>query len=118
QGRREGGGAFATRGTKESTGTRLFCVAGHVQRQGVYEVQMGTTLRELLELAGPTRKTQAVLLGGAAGSFVMPEQFDVPLSFEGTRAIGATPGAGAVIVFDDPADMQAALLRIVRFLRV
>src|SRR5213596_1925242 len=68
----EGGAAFATMGTKESTGTRLFCVSGHVQRRGVYEVQMGTTLRELLELAGPTRKTQAVLLGGAAGSFVMP----------------------------------------------
>jgi len=113
----EGGAAFATMGTKESTGTRLFCVSGHVQRQGVYEVQMGTTLRELLELAGPTRKTQAVLLGGAAGSFVMPEQFDVPLSFEGTRAIGATLGSGAVIVFDDTADMKVAMLRIARFFR-
>ena len=113
----EGGAAFATMGTKESTGTRLFCVSGHVQRRGVYEVQMGTTLRELLELAGPTRKTQAVLLGGAAGSFVMPEQFDVPLSFEGTRAIGATLGSGAVIVFDDTANMKAAMLRIARFFR-
>ena len=113
----EGGAAFATMGTKESTGTRLFCVSGHVQRQGVYEVQMGTTLRELLELAGPTRKTRAVLLGGAAGSFVMPEQFDVPLSFEGTRAIGATLGSGAVIVFDDTANMKAAMLRIARFFR-
>ena len=113
----EGDAAFATMGTKESTGTRLFCVSGHVQRQGVYEVQMGTTLRELLELAGPTRKTQAVLLGGAAGSFVMPEQFDVPLSFEGTRAIGATLGSGAVIVFDDTANMKAAMLRIARFFR-
>jgi len=113
----EGGAAFATMGTKESTGTRLFCVSGHVQRQGVYEVQMGTTLRELLELAGPTRKTHAVLLGGAAGSFVMPEQFDVPLSFEGTRAIGATLGSGAVIVFDDTADMKVAMLRIARFFR-
>src|SRR5438876_163613 len=112
-----GGAAFATIGTKESTGTRLFCVSGHVQRRGVYEVQMGTTLRELLELAGPTRKTQAVLLGGAAGSFVMPEQFDVPLSFEGTRAIGATLGSGAVIVFDDTADMKVAMLRIARFFR-
>ena len=113
----EGGAAFATMGTKESTGTRLFCVSGHVQRRGVYEVQMGTTLRELLELAGPTRKTRAVLLGGAAGSFVMPEQFDVPLSFEGTRAIGATLGSGAVIVFDDTANMKAAMLRIARFFR-
>jgi NADH-quinone oxidoreductase subunit F len=60
---------------------------------------------------------QAVLLGGAAGSFVTPDQLDVPLSFEGTRAIGATLGSGAVIVFDETADMKRALLRIARFFR-
>jgi NADH-quinone oxidoreductase subunit F len=82
---------------------------------------MGTSLRALLmEHAGglrPGRTLQAVLLGGAAGSFVMPSQLDVPLSFEGTRAIGATLGSGAVIVFDDTADMKPVLLRIARFFR-
>jgi len=96
--------------------TRLFCVSGHVVRPGVYEVPLGTPLREVLEMAG-ARNIQAVLLGGAAGSFLAADQFDVPLSFDGTRAIGATLGSGSVIVFDETADMRAALLRIARFFR-
>ena len=81
---------------------------------------MGTPLRALLELAGglrPGRTLQAVLLGGAAGSFLTPQQLDVPLSFDGVRAIGATLGSGAVMVFDDTADMRQVLLRIARFFR-
>ena len=100
--------------------TRLFCVSGHVLRPGVYEVAMGTPLRALIELAGglrPGRTMQAVLLGGAAGSFLTPDQLEVPLSFEGARAIGATLGSGAVMVFDDTADMRQVLLRIARFFR-
>jgi NADH-quinone oxidoreductase subunit F len=117
----EGGAAFASTGTKDSTGTRLFCVSGQVMQPGLYEVPMGTTLRELLNgHAGglrPGRTLQTVLLGGAAGSFVTPAQLDVPLSFEGTRAIGATLGSGAVLVFDDTTDMKGILLRIARFFR-
>ncbi len=102
--------------TGDFSNTRLFCVSGHVQRPGVYEVPMGTPLRELLEMSG-AREIQAVLLGGAAGSFLTPDQLDVPLSFDGTRAIGATLGSGAVIVFDESADMRDTLLRIARFFR-
>jgi len=115
-----GGAAFATTGTTESTGTRLFCLSGHVREPGLYEVPMGTTLRALIDLAGGVRDggtLQAVLLGGAAGSFVTEKQLDVPLSFEGTRAIGATLGSGAVIVLDDTADLKQILLRIARFFR-
>ncbi len=116
----EGGAAFAATGTPDSSGTRLFCLSGHVRRPGVYEVPMGTTLRALIEVAGGVpegRKLQAVLLGGAAGSFVTEKQLDVPLTFEGTRAIGATLGSGAVMVLDDTADLEAILLRIARFFR-
>ena len=116
----EGGAAFATTGTQESTGTRLFCVSGTVGEPGLYEVPMGTTLRSLIELAGGLRRErslQAVLLGGAAGSFVTEQQLDVPLSFEGTRAIGATLGSGAVIVLYDSVDVGQVLLRIARFFR-
>ena len=105
----------------EFADTRLFCVSGQVLQPGVYEVPMGTPLRSLLfDHAGgllPGRTLQAVLLGGAAGSFLAPAQLDVPLSFDGTRAIGATLGSGAVIVFDDTADMKKVLLRIARFFR-
>jgi NADH-quinone oxidoreductase subunit F len=117
---KHGSGEFATVGTPESAGTRLFCVSGHVRGPGLYEVPMGTTLRELMQLAGGLREgrsLRAVLLGGAAGSFVTESQLDVPLSFEGTRAIGATLGSGAVIVFDDTADLEQVLLRIARFFR-
>jgi len=112
----EGGAAFASVGTKDSAGTRLFCLSGAVRNPGIYEVTMGTPLRALLEQAG-VHDIQAVLLGGAAGSFLTPDQIDVPLSFEGTRAIGATLGSGAVIVFDDATDMKQILLRIARFFR-
>ena len=116
----EGAAAFAATGTPDSTGTRLFCLSGHVRSPGVYEVPMGTTLRALIDLAGGLhdgRSLRAVLLGGAAGSFVTEKQLDVPLSFEGTRAIGATLGSGAVIVLDDTADIESILLRIARFFR-
>ena len=115
----EGAAAFASVGTPESTGTRLFCVSGAVQRPGVYEVPLGTTLGSLIDLAGgPSgRSIQAVLLGGAAGSFVRGDERDIPLSFEGARAAGVTLGSGVVMVFDESADLRDTLLRIARFFR-
>ncbi len=112
----EGGAAFAAIGTEASTGTRLFCLSGHVERPGLYEVPFGTTLRELLELA-EARPAKAVLLGGAAGVFLGPDDLDLPLTFEDTRAVGATLGSGVVIVFDESADLADAVLRIAAFFR-
>ncbi len=100
-----GGPAFASIGAGRSTGTKLFCVAGAVHTPGVYEVDFGTTLRELLALAGGVRgDLRTVLLGGAAGGFVSPDQLDVPLTLEGTREIGATLGSGVVLAVDTSAD--------------
>lgn len=116
----QGGAAYASIGTENSTGPRLFCVCGHVERPGVYEAPMGTTLRQLLAMAGGTAGTgrlQAILLGGAAGTFVSPKEIDVPLTFEGTRAIGATLGSGVVMLFDDSVDLKRILLRIAAFFR-
>jgi NADH-quinone oxidoreductase subunit F len=114
----QGGAAYASVGTESSTGPRLFCLCGHVERPGIYEAPMGTTLRQLLTLAGGTAGTgrlQAILLGGAAGTFISPKEIDVPLTFEGTRAIGATLGSGVVMLFDDSIDLRRILLRIARF---
>ncbi|HEY2498608.1 MAG TPA: NAD(P)H-dependent oxidoreductase subunit E [Candidatus Angelobacter sp.] len=116
----QGGATYASVGTESSTGTRLFCLCGHVERPGIYEVPMGTTLRQLLAIAGGTAGTgrlQAILLGGAAGTFISPKEIDVPLTFEGTRAIGATLGSGVVMLFDDSIDMRRILLRIAAFFR-
>jgi len=89
-----------------------------VQTPGVYEVDFGTTLRELLGLAGGVRgELRTVLLGGAAGGFVSPDQLDVPLTLEGTREIGATLGSGVVLAIDTSADVPAMLRRIAAFFR-
>jgi NADH-quinone oxidoreductase subunit F len=113
----EGWEAYAARGTEGSTGTRLFCLSGHVERPGLYEVEHGTTLRSLLELAGTPRPLKAVLLGGAAGTFVGPDALDLPLTFEDTRAGGATLGSGVVMAFDESGDLVDAVLRIAAFFR-
>ena len=96
--------------------TRLFCVSGHVERPGLYELPLGAPLRELLELAG-ARPPTAVLLGGAAGSFLRPDQLDLPLSFEAAREAGVSLGSGVVLVYDESADLVDPVLRIAEFFR-
>ena len=107
-------------GKKDSANLRLFCLCGHIVRPGVYEIAMGTTLRDLITQAGGVGgngRLQAVLLGGAAGAFVSPKELDTPLTFEATRAIGATLGSGVVMLFDDSIDLKKILLRIAAFFR-
>ncbi len=116
----EGGPAFAAVGTPQSTGTKLFCLSGCIERPGVYEVPFGATLRGLIESAGGVRRgrtLKAVLLGGAAGTFVTPDELDLPLTFEGTRAAGASLGSGVVMLFDDTIDLADIVLRIAAFFR-
>jgi NADH-quinone oxidoreductase subunit F len=114
----ESGAGFARTGTRESTGTKLFCLSGHVTSPGVYEVPFGATIRHLLELAGGvTGDLRAVLLGGAAGVFVGPDQLDVPLTFEGTRDAGVPMGSGVVMAFNTSTDFTAITARIAEFFR-
>ena len=116
----DGSDAFASIGTEGSTGPKLFCLSGHVSRPGVYEVEFGATLGDLIAGAGGVpggRAIRAILLGGAAGVFVGPDALDAPLTFEGTRAIGATLGSGVVMVFDETADLVGTLRRIAQFFR-
>jgi NADH-quinone oxidoreductase subunit F len=115
-----GGAAYSRIGTPGSAGYRLFCLCGHVAMPGVYEVSFGATLRQVIELAGGVGGNghlQAVLLGGAAGVFVAPAELDMPLTFEGTRATGATLGSGVVMLLDDSIDLKRILLRIAAFFR-
>jgi NADH-quinone oxidoreductase subunit F len=116
----EGGGAFAERGTESSTGMRLFCLSGCVERPGLYEAPFGITLREVLDMAGGVstgHELRAVLLGGAAGAFVGPDMLDLELSFEATRAAGVTLGSGVIMVFDETVPLVPVLLRIAGFFR-
>jgi NADH-quinone oxidoreductase subunit F len=116
----EGGAAFAAVGTAQSTGTRLFCLCGHVQTPGLYEAPLGGTLRAIIDLAGglrPGARLQTVLLGGAAGTFVRPDELDLKLTHEDTRAAGTTLGSGVVMVVDDTIDVRDLILRIAAFFR-
>ena len=106
-------------GTERSPGPKLFCMSGQVQRPGLYEVPFGITLRHLLfDLAGglkPRRKLQAVLMGGAAGAFAVEKDLDVVLSFGNLSAAGLPLGSGAVMVFDDSANLRDVLKRLAHF---
>ncbi|MFE1587443.1 NAD(P)H-dependent oxidoreductase subunit E [Streptomyces sp. NPDC058737] len=113
----QGAQAYAAIGTPASTGPKLFCVSGTVARPGVYELPFGATLGELLTLAGVRDNLRAVLLGGAAGGFVRPDELDIPLTFEGTREAGTTLGSGVVMAFDDTVPLPRLLLRIAEFFR-
>ena len=97
---------------EDTRDTRLFCVSGDVDRPGLYELELGTPLRTLLDLAG-AEPPKAVLLGGAAGTFLGPDQLDIPLSFDA----GVTLGSGVVMVFGQDADLVSAVLRIAEFFR-
>ncbi|MEV4758643.1 NAD(P)H-dependent oxidoreductase subunit E [Micromonospora sp. NPDC049559] len=114
-----GGPAYAAVGTPTSTGTKLYCVSGAVARPGVYELPFGANLRELLELAGRPEGSEltAVLMGGAAGSFIRADEVDIPLTFEGTRAAGTALGSGVVLALDEGVDLGGILLRIAGFFR-
>ncbi|MGI9600264.1 MAG: NADH-ubiquinone oxidoreductase-F iron-sulfur binding region domain-containing protein [Acidimicrobiales bacterium] len=114
----DGPDAYRSRGTEQSPGTKLFCLSGSVARPGLYEVAMGTTLGRLLEQGGGVLgDLQAILMGGAAGTFVGPDALDLPLTLEDARAAGTTLGSGVVMVFDQQVDMTPVVVRIAEFFR-
>ncbi len=103
---------YCTYGTPQSSGPWLFCLSGDIESPGIYEVTHPVTLNELLKSAGGVKNgagLQTVLLGGAAGKFVHPDQLNVRLTQEDARAAGLTLGSGAVMVFSDQADLKQTL---------
>jgi NADH-quinone oxidoreductase subunit F len=93
---------FRTMGTEQSPGTKLFSVSGHVARPGNYEAALGTTLAEVIDLAGGIpdgRKLKAVIPGGASAPWVADTS--LPMSFEALQAAGTMLGSGAVVVMDE-----------------
>jgi NADH-quinone oxidoreductase subunit F len=108
---------FKQFGTEKSTGTKLVSVSGHVNQAGVYEIKPGITLRELLDnfCGGVDGELKAILMGGAAGTFLIPDEINVKLTFEDLRAIGSTFGSGAIIVFNETVDILDLLRRLAHF---
>jgi NADH-quinone oxidoreductase subunit F len=105
-------------GTADSPGTKLFCLSGHVVRPGIYEIPFGATIQELIEMAGGVpggKAIQAVLMGGAAGKFIGPEELDMPLTYEDSRTREIPLGSGVVMVFDETVDLRITLYELSRF---
>lgn len=112
-----GADSFRQHGTQHSTGTKLLSVSGHVHHPGVYEIIPGLTLGELLEdmCGGIVGELQAVLIGGAAGTFLTPDELDVRLTFEDLRTIEASFGSGAILVFNSSVNLRDILHRLAKF---
>ncbi len=107
-------------GVGDSDGLKFFAVSGHVERPGVYCVPMGTTIRNLLELAGGVAggaALGAVQPGGASSNFLGPEHLDVPLDFDTLAEAGSMLGSGALVVVAEGTDALAAATNVLRFFR-
>jgi NADH-quinone oxidoreductase subunit F len=103
----------------KSTGTRVFCLSGHVKRPGNYEVPMGITFREMIyEIAGGMRKDKplkAFIPGGASAAFLTPEHLDVKMDFESVAQAGSMLGSGGVTVMEEGTCMIWAAENLLHF---
>jgi NADH-quinone oxidoreductase subunit F len=110
---------FASIGTTESKGPKIFSVSGHVTRPGNYELPLGTSLKEIIfEHAGGIRdgkKLKAVIPGGASTPMLTAEQVDIPMAFETLEKAGSQLGTGAIIVMNEDTCMVEAARRISKF---
>ena len=107
-------------GLGDSDGLKFFAVSGHVERPGVYCVPMGTTIRDLLDLAGGVAGGAAldsVQPGGASSNFLGADHLDVPLDFGTLAEAGSMLGSGAVVVIAEGTDSLAAATNVLRFFR-
>jgi NADH:ubiquinone oxidoreductase subunit F (NADH-binding) len=117
---RHGAAAWTHLGKPGFSGLKFIAVSGHVTRPGVYEVPMGTTLRELLELAGGMRggaALHAIMPGGASSNVLPATALDTPLDFAALHKAGSMLGSGAVLFFADGTDMLAVASSITRFFK-
>ncbi|MGD9389946.1 MAG: NADH-ubiquinone oxidoreductase-F iron-sulfur binding region domain-containing protein, partial [Thioalkalispiraceae bacterium] len=115
----KGGQWFLEKGKPNNGGTKLFCVSGHVNNPGNFEVPMGMPFAELLELAGGVRsghKLKAVIPGGSSTPVVPGEiMMDVDMDYDSIAKAGSMLGAGSVIVMDETTCMVKALARLSHF---
>jgi NADH:ubiquinone oxidoreductase subunit F (NADH-binding) len=111
---------WKAQGVNGGTGLKFFAVSGHVEKPDVYCVPMGTTTRELIELAGGVSEGRELLAfqpGGASSNFLGPDGLDVPLDFGPLAEAGSMLGSGALVVMAEGTDLLAAATNVLRFFR-
>jgi NADH-quinone oxidoreductase subunit F len=108
-------------GTERSPGIKLFCISGHVERPGVYELPLGTPLRTLIyEYAGGPlggQAIKAIIPGGSSTPMLPADKIDVPLDYESVAAAGSMLGSGAVIVIGERTCIVSVTERLAEFYR-
>lgn len=116
---RMGGAEYAKLGTERNGGTRLFCLSGHVERPGVYELPMGYNLRKLIyEVGGGIpggRQLKAVVPGGSSTPVLLPDEIDIGMDFDQVAKAGSMLGSGGIVVLDDSVCMVEFALRTIKF---
>jgi len=110
---------YAALGPEKNGGPKLYCVSGHVARPGVYEASMKTTLRQLIfEYAGGIRDghtLKAVIPGGSSVPILLPDQLDIPASFDDVQKAGSMLGSAGIIVMDETTCMVWAAKNLLYF---
>lgn len=114
-----GGKWFASLGTEENGGTKLYALSGHINKPGVYELPMGTPLREIIEVYGggvkDGKKLKAVIPGGSSTPILLPDEIDVPMDYASLHKIGSMLGSAGIIVFAEGTCMVWALAKLTKF---
>ena len=118
--RRSSAAWWKEQGVNGGEGLKFFSVSGHVERPGVFCVPSGTTVGEVIELAGGIRDGAAlgaVQPGGASTNFLGPDCLDVPLTFDGVAKAGSALGTGAMVVMAEGTDLLEASTTVLKFFR-
>jgi NADH-quinone oxidoreductase subunit F len=114
-----GGAAFAALGTPKNGGTRMFCLSGHIEKPGVYELPMGfNLLRMINEVGGGIRggkKLKAVVPGGSSCPVLKAEECDIAMDFDTLAKAKSMLGSGGVVILDETTDMVKFAMRIMKF---
>src|ERR1700684_1099666 len=114
-----GGEWYASLGTPKNGGTRLFCISGHVNKPGIYELPMGFSLRQMIEdVAGGMlngKKLKAVIPGGSSCPLLTADEIDLPMDYDSLAKAGSMLGSGGVVVIDEDTCMVDLARRIMHF---
>jgi NADH-quinone oxidoreductase subunit F len=114
---------YKTMGTEKSTGPKIVCLSGHVNKPGNYEVMMGMSYRDLVyheDFGGGIpggKKFKAMLPSGGSGPVVKEDALDAPITYEGLTPYGSTMGSASVVIMDETTDMVWMALKCVHFFK-
>jgi NADH-quinone oxidoreductase subunit F len=116
---REGGEAYANRGTPKNGGTRMLCIAGHIKKPGIYEVPLGMNMKKFIyEVAGGIpdgKKLKAVIPGGSSCPLMTADEIDLPMDYDSVAKAGSMLGSGGMVIMDEDTCMVDMARRIMHF---